>query len=193
MFLFGAVPSPSGGGSGCGWKHSILTLLAALALTGVLFAGVARANGSVRLVVIDEVAGPYLLRVGVLPGDPTAGPLHVSILILDSQSQEAVEDATVHVAVAGAGTPGETEAVNSPQSPQLYEGNLWLDALGDWTVTLDIDSPAGPAKHAFNVQAREEGGFNLMFVIVAAAAVLVLASLVWSQWQRRRRITRGGR
>ena len=168
-----------------------LTALVAWLLAAGLLAGTASANGSVRLVVNDEVAGPYLLRVGVLPADPIAGPLHLSILILDAQSQQAIEDAAVRVTVAGAGTPEETDAVNSPQNPELYEGNLWLDALGDWEVTLDIDSPAGPATHAFNVQAREEGGFNLMFVIVVAAAVLVVGSLVWSQVQRRRRVTRG--
>lgn len=171
-----------------------VAVFAALALLlAVLAVSTASANGSVRLVVIDEVAGPYLLRVGVLPADPTAGPLHLSILITDSETEVAVEDATVRVSVAGAGTPAETEAVNSPQSPQLYEGNLWLDALGDWVVTLDIHSPAGPARHTFNVRARSESGFNLMFVIAAAAAALVLASLVWSQMQRRRRITRGRR
>ena len=191
MFLFGVLPSPSGEGSGLGWKVPVLTL--AFALMTVLAVGTASANGSVRLVVIDQIAGPYQLRVGILPADPIAGPLHVSILILDADTKEAVEDATVRVSLAGAGTPGETDAVNSPQSPELYEGNLWLDALGDWQVTLDIDSPAGPATHAFNVRAREEGGFNLMFVIVAAAAVLVIASLFWSQLQRRRRITRGRR
>ena len=205
MFLFGIspcpsqiqagrskIPSPSGGGLGWGWRLPVLTLLAALALA-VLIAGTASANGSVRLVVIDEVAGPYQLRVGILPADPIAGPLHVSIRILHDADETAVEDATVRVSVVGAGTPGETNAVNSPQNPELYEGNLWLDALGDWQVTLNIDSPAGPATHAFNVRAREEGGFNLMFVIVAVAAVLVVATLFWSQLQRRRRITRGRR
>ena len=189
MFLYGAIPSPSGGGLGWGWRLSILTLLAVLAAT--LFTGTASANGSVRLVVLDEIAGPYQLRVGILPAEPIAGPLHVSILILDAVTKESVEDATVRVSASGPGTPGETEAVNSPQEPQLYEGNLWLDALGDWQVTMDIDSPAGPALHTFNVRAREEGGFNLMFVIVAVAAVLVVATLFWSQLQRRRRITRG--
>ena len=176
------------------WRSmAFLLLLSSLTLVAGLSAGNASANGSVRLVVIDEVAGPYLLRVGVLPADPIAGPLHLSILILDAETQEAVEDATVRVSVSGAGTPAETDAANSPQSPELYEGNLWLDALGDWEVTLNIDSPAGPATHAFNVRASSESGFNLMFVIVAAAAVLVVGSLVWSQLQRRRRISRGRR
>lgn len=189
MFPFRAIPSPSGRGLEWRWSLSVLVIIGALAAS--LLAGSASANGSVRLVVIDQVAGPYLLRVGILPADPIAGPLHVSILILDAETKAAVEDATVHLSLSGAGTPGQTDAANSPQEPQLYEGNLWLDALGDWEVTLDIDSPAGPATHTFNVRAREEGGFNLMFVIVAVAVVLILASLVWSQMQRRRRITRG--
>ncbi len=192
MFPFGAIPSPSWRGSGWEWRLPVLILVCAL--TAALAVGTASANGSVRLVVIDEVAGPYQLRVGILPADPIAGPLHVSIRILKADGDRSpVEDATVRVSLSGAGTPGETDAVSSPQDLSLYEGNLWLDALGDWRVTLDIDSPAGPATHAFNVRAREEGGFNLMFVIVAVAAVLVIASLFWSQLQRRRRITRGRR
>ena len=192
MFLFGAIPYSSGGGLGRGWRLPVLILVCAL--TASLAMGTASANGSVRLVVIDEVAGPYQLRVGILPADPIAGPLHVSIRILKADRDRLpVEDATVRVSLSGAGTPGETDAVSSPQDPSLYEGNLWLDALGDWRVTLDIDSSAGPATHAFNVRAREEAGFNLMFVIVAVAAVLVIGSLFWSQLQRRRRITRGRR
>ena len=185
------IPSPSGEGLGWEWNLPVLMIIAALALTVALPGGTALANGSVKLVVIDEVAGPYLLRVGVLPGDPTLGPLHVSILIQDATGETAVDDATVSVAATGPGAPSQTEAVNSPQSPQLYEGNLWLDALGEWSLTLDINSPLGRGSHTFDVRAREEGGFNLMFVIAAAAAALVVGSLVWSQLQRRRRLARG--
>ena len=165
-----------------------LLLLATLAVPSI---GTASANGAVKLVVIDEVAGPYLLRVGVLPGDPTLGPLHVSILVQDATAGIAVDDATVSVAAEGPGSASQTEAVNSPQSPQLYEGNLYLDALGDWSLRLDIDSALGRAQHTFAVRARAEGGFNLMFVIVPAVIVLMVGSLVLSQLQRRRRLRRG--
>ena len=168
-----------------------LTIIAALALAAGMYAGVASANGAVKLVVIDEVAGPYLLRVGVLPGDPTLGPLHVSILVQDATGDTAVDDATVSVAATGPGEPSQTEAVNSPQSPQLYEGNLYLDALGDWSLTLDINGGLGRAEHTFIVRARAEGGFNLMFIIVSAVIVLIIGSLVMSQLQRRRRLRRG--
>ena len=191
MFPFNIIPSLSGGGLGWGWRLPVLALLAAIALAAALSGGTVSANGAVRLVVIDEVAGPYLLRVGVLPGDPTLGPLHVSILIQDATGETAVEDATVSVAAAGPGAASQTDAVNSPQNPQLYEGNLYLDALGDWSVTLDIQSSLGDARHIFPVRARAERGFNLMFIIVAVAAVLIVVSLVASQVQRRRRLSRG--
>ena len=183
-------PSPSGGGLGWGWSLGVPTLLAVLALTVAFSGGEVSANGAVRLVVIDEVAGPYLLRVGVLPGDPTLGPLHLSILIQDATGEAAVEDAAVSVAATGPGSASLTEAVNSPQSPQLYEGNLYLDALGEWSLTLDIDSALGPAEHTFAVRARAEGGFNLMFIIVPFVIVLIIGSLVMSQLQRRRRLSR---
>ena len=161
-----------------------------LVLSLLPLAGTASANGAVRLVVIDEVAGPYLLRVGVLPADPTVGPLHVSTLIQDASGDTAVDDATVRVSIAGAGTASQSDAVNSPQNPQLYEANLLLDSLGDWQATLDIESPLGRASHTFPIRAAEEGGFNLIFIIAPAAAVLVVGSLVFSQLQRRRRLTR---
>ena len=191
MFSFRVIPSPSGGGLGWGWSLRFLALLAVLALTVALSGGTVSANGAVRLVVIDEVAGPYLLRVGVLPGDPTLGPLHVSILIQDATGETAVEDATVSVAAVGPGAASQTDAVNSPQNPQLYEGNLYLDSLGEWSLTLEIESSLGEARHVFPVRARAERGFNLMFVIVAVVAVLIVLSLVASQVQRRRRLTRG--
>ena len=170
-------------------RVAALALLALLGMAALLSGGgAASANGSVRLVVIDETAGPYLLRVGVLPATPTVGPLHLSILLLEAEGGAVVEDATVNVAISGPGAPGATEAANSPQNPELYEGNLWLDALGEWAVTLDIDSPRGAATHAFGIRAEADGGFNLMWVIAGAAALLVAGSLGWSQWQRRRRV-----
>ena len=168
-----------------------LALFVALALAAGIYTGTASANGAVRLVVIDEAAGPYLLRVGVLPGDPTLGPLHVSILIQDAAGEVAVDGASVQATATGPGSATQTRAENSPQSPQLYEGNLYLDALGDWTLTLDIDSSLGPASHTFGILATAEGGINLMWVIAVVVVVLVVGSLALSQLQRRRRLGRG--
>ncbi len=117
---------------------------------------------AMRLVVIDEIAGPFMVRVGIRPADPIPGPLRVSILVQDARGESAVGDATVIVSTSGPGTPGRVEAGNSPQHPQLYEADLWLDAAGDWKVTLDIDRPeeivrlSRFATHTFGIKAQSE-------------------------------------
>ena len=123
-------------------------------------------NGSLyeamRLVVIDEVVGSYLLRVGISPTDPTEGYLQVSVLVLDLQDGSPVDDATVRVSAFGSGTPGQVEAASSPQHPGLYEGNLTLDDVGDWQISLEIDSPkdivrlSKLATHTFRIRAQSK-------------------------------------
>ena len=162
---------------------------------------VASANGATRIIVNDAEVGPYIIRVGILPGSPKIGLLHLSILIQDAALEVAVTDAAVLMTATsvelrsiesldGVGPGGSTvqvEAFNTPQSPQLYEGNVPFDALGSWILTLETDSPLGPASLDVPLQVTESGGVNLLFVIVGVAAVLVVGSLLWSQRQRGRR------
>ena len=187
------LPDSADQGQGTTRGRRVALFASVFLLATAAFVGAVSANGSVRLVVIDEVAGPYQLRVGVLPGNPIAGPLHLSIRIVEAEGGAEVHDAAVRISANGPGTVSRGEAVNSPQTPQLYEGNLWLDALGDWTISLEIDGAPGAATHTFDVRASNESRFNLMFVIVAVAAALLVASLLWSQIQRRRRLRSGRR
>ena len=171
------------------------------------------ANGATRLIVKDAEVGPYIIRVGILPGSPKVGLLHLSILVQDAAGAVAVTDATVLMTATslelrsiecrfyrassttsgsldGVGPGGGTvqvQAFNTPQSPQLYEGNVPLDALGSWILTLDMDGPLGRGSLDVPLRVTESGGFNLLFVIIGAAAVLIVVSLVWSQRQRSRR------
>lgn len=120
---------------------------------------------TIRLVVIDEIAGPYLLRAGIQPADSIPGPLRVSIMVRDLQDSSPTRDATVSVSISGVGTPGQVEAINSPQDPGLYEADLWLDTVGDWQVTVDIDGTekvlggrpiSMSATHTFHIKAQSE-------------------------------------
>lgn len=148
------------------------------------------ANGATRLIVKDSKVGPYIIRVGILPGSPKVGLLHLSVLVQDASRAAAVTDATVLLTATGPEPEGGTvqvQAFNVPQSPQLYEGNVPLVTLGRWILTLDIDGPSGRGSLDVPLQVTESGGFNLLFVIVGATAVLVIGSLTWSQKQRNRR------
>ena len=148
------------------------------------------ANGAARIIVNDAEVGPYIIRVGILPGSPKIGLLHLSILLQDAAREVEVTDATV-LMTATSTEPGggsvQVEAFNTPQSPQLYEGNVPFDALGSWILTLETDSPLGRASLDVPLQVTESGGFNLLFVTVGAAALLIVGSLLWSQRQRGRR------
>jgi len=148
------------------------------------------ANGAARLIVKDAEVGPYIIRVGILPGSPKVGLLHLSILVQDATGAVPVTDATVLMTATSPEPGGSTvqvQAFNTPQSPQLYEGNVPLDALGSWILTLDTESLLGRGSLDVPLQVTESEGFNLLFVIIVAAAVLVVGSLMWSQKQRGRR------
>ena len=172
---------------------AIAALLAAVA--SGWGAGAAQANGAARIIVQDRQAGPFLLRVGIVPGTPTVGLLHLSVLVQDAAGETAVTDAAVSVVAVGpegSGGPVRMEAANSLQSPQLYEGNLSLDALGAWILTVDTESPLGQATLEVPIEVQESSPFNLMFVILGVAVALIAGVLLWSQLQRSRRRSTGG-
>ena len=52
----------------------------------------ASANGATRLVVNDEKVGPYLFRVGILPGSTKVGNLHLSVRIQAAEDDSIIED-----------------------------------------------------------------------------------------------------
>ena len=65
--------------SGCRYRFLVAAILAAAAL--LIFAHgplAVHANGGTRPVVKNERVGPYELEVGILPGSPRVGNLHLS-------------------------------------------------------------------------------------------------------------------
>ena len=57
----------------------------------------ASANGATRVIVNDSKEGPYLFRVGVLPGSPKVGNLHLSVLIQPAEGDEIISDGKITV------------------------------------------------------------------------------------------------
>ena len=176
----------------------MLAFLSALLLATVSDAlgptvGPVSANGATRVIVDDERAGPYLLRVGILPGSPKVGVLHVSILVQDAAGKATVSDATVMMAATGpedSSSRAPVRALNQPQSPQLYEGNINLDVPGIWTLKLNTDSNLGKGSLLVHLEVTESTGFNSLFIAVGVVVVLIVGSLIWSEAQRNRRRSR---
>ena len=172
-----------------------VSLLFAVASLTVLAPRESAANGAVRVIVNDASVGPYLVTIGILPGSPTVGLLHVSIRVLDAAAETPVDDATVTVTATGPAPgagPARIQAVNTPQSPHLYEGFVTLDAAGQWSLEVETESPLGCGTLETPIEVTEGGRLNLFYVVLGVAVVGIAGLLVWTRWQRRGRGRRTG-
>lgn len=157
----------------------ILLLLAALAVF-IPGNGTVQANGGTRPVITNQTVGPYKLQVGIFPGRPRVGNLHLSIIVEDVAGRQALTGATVFVSLAGpAGSTdvGPVEAANTPQNPQFYDVDLLLDMIGSWTLTLEMDSNLGKASMDVPLEVAEAEGIDL--ILLLAGAVAITAIVVW--------------
>lgn len=150
------------------------------------------ANGATRLIVDDVKEGPYIFRVGILPGSPKVGNLHLSVLIQSADGDDIIEDGRMIIQATGPEpgmTAGPVQATNAPLNPQVFGADLTLTALGTWTMTIETVSELGEATLVVPLQVTETGGFNLLIVAVIVVVVLAIAALIWSQIQQRKRPT----
>ena len=146
------------------------------------------ANGATRLIINDAQEGPYLFRVGILPGSPKVGNLHLSVLIQSADGDQIISDGQMIIQATGPElgmTAGPVQATNAPLNPQVFDADITLTALGTWTITLETVSELGGATLVVPLQVTEAGGFNLLIVLVIAVIVVAIAALVWSQKQRK--------
>ena len=155
-----------------------LTLFAAAWLGLAGGPDLALANGGSRPLVTNAISGPYELQIGIFPGDPKVGNLHVSIQVNAADGGAPVTDATVLVSASG--PPGAADvppvqAVNMPQSPQFYETDLPLDTVGSWTLTVETESGLGPAGLEIPFQVTEPDGIDIIFVIAGGVALIALS------------------
>ena len=148
------------------------------------------ANGGTRPVVQNARVGPYELQVGIFPGSPKVGNLHLNILVKTAGSETPVTDATVMVAARGpegATDVSPVRATNSTQSPQFYDVDIRLDMEGSWTLTLETDSLLGQASLDVPLEVTASGGLSLALLLAGAVAVVVLGMWLRDRFRARRR------
>lgn len=148
------------------------------------------ANGASRLLVKDAPAGPYLLEVGILPGTPRVGTLHVTVLVNEAAGETPLTDALIDVTAdgpEGATDTGPVRAVNSALDLRFYEADLPLDTEGAWTLTVDADGPLGPGQLVLPMQVRPAQGLDLVYVLAAFVALTALGIWIWDRIRAGRR------
>ena len=142
--------------------------------------GTARANGGTRPVVTNATVGPYKMQVGIFPGKPRVGNLHLSIMVEDAAGGPPLTAAPVFASLAGpAGATGvgPVPVSNTPQNPQFYDVDMPLDMIGSWTLTLETHSDLGKASLDVPLEVAEPEGFDL--ILLLAGAVAILALVLW--------------
>ncbi len=172
------------------WTLVGIALLISTAVVSPLQTRQVSANGATRLIVNDEHVGPYLFRVGILPGNPKVGNLHLSVLIQAAEGDDIIENGQMIIQATGPEPgiiAGPVLAKNALLNPQVFDADINLTALGNWTITLETVSELGEATLEVPLQVTEAEGFNLLIVVVIVAVALAIAALRWSQMNERKR------
>src|SRR5262249_49508889 len=112
-------------------------------------------GGAVRL---REQAGAYQVTVFTAPTPFRAGPVDVSVLVLDAATGEHVPEARVTVRLAARGTRDvlECPATEEAATNKLFHAAVFeLPKPGWWDVDVAVEGPHGPALLRFGVEADE--------------------------------------
>ncbi len=179
---------------------ALVVLIAALAVLVAAWAQVAPdmafANG--RVVEFDrQVAGPYEIAFGKIPGSPRVGALFLSIIVTDMASAMPVVGADVRVSGRGPGA-ADVEvgpvAVAPDPDPANYPGYydtteaITLDRAGLWLFAVDVDSAAGgKARAEFSLEATEPNPITGIVTLLALAAFAAVVALAIRMYLRERR------
>jgi hypothetical protein len=112
-------------------------------------------GGAVRL---REQAGVYQVAVFTLPTPFRAGPVDVSVLVLDAATGEYVPEARVSVRLTARGTGENLEypATAEAATNQLLRAAVFdLPDPGWWDVEVAVEGPHGPALVRFGIEADQ--------------------------------------
>src|SRR5262249_30028148 len=110
-------------------------------------------GGAVRL---REQAGAYQITVFTAPTPFRAGPVDVSVLVLDAATGEHVPEVRVSVRLTRRGTGDVLEypATAAAATNKLFHAAVFeLLESGWWDVEVAVEGPRGPALLRFGVEA----------------------------------------
>jgi hypothetical protein len=128
---------------------------------GWLTAGlwVAPARGDGGTLRLWDRQGPYEIAVFTAPSPFVAGPVDISVLLLDPATGEPVLDANVLVKVAPRDRPGAAvphPATSGAATNKLFYAALFdLDEPGLYRVEVVIEGPKQEAQVRFEVEAAD--------------------------------------
>lgn len=134
-----------------------LILWSAVAILSVLTAGAAAAEnlgpgGGSRLIVGDEIVGPYRLLVTSSPNPAATGTVTFLVRVTDPQSGAKVRDAQVEVELSKADEPTVLKQVATHQNAGNdvdYVAHIQVEKAGSWDGVVRVNSGLGASEVKF--------------------------------------------
>jgi hypothetical protein len=159
---------------------AVLLLALALALFGAAQTGRAEnlgPGGGTRVVVGDQVIGPYSLWVTTSPEPAQVGMLTIDVRVSDPASGKKITDATIDVELVNpedgtrlTGAVTHKDAGN----PIDYAAHIQMPAAGSWNGTLRINGSAGQATVTFTQRVLEPRSSSTLVVLGLPFLVMLL-------------------
>ena len=150
-------------------------------------------GGGTRIIVGDEVVGPYRSLVTAAPEPAQVGVVTFVIRISDPASDEKLRDADVTVELVhgedGTALSGAATHQNSG-NPIDYAAHMQIEKAGTYNARIRITGPAGPAEVAFTQRVVARRGLGTLLLIgLPFVAVLGILASVWLRGSRSRQPT----
>jgi hypothetical protein len=181
-----------------GWRAAVAAGALGIACAAALAPPTVRAEnlgpgGGTRIIVGDEVVGPYRLLVTVSPEPAQVGTVTFVVRISDPVSEEKVRDADVTVelvhgedgtVLTGVGTHRDSG------NPIDYAAHIQIDKPGVYDARIRIRGPAGPTEVSFTQRVAARRGFSTLLLIgLPFVVVLGILASVWLRGSRSRQPT----
>jgi len=156
------------------WGMSLLSAAVLCAAMVLASSDTVSADGH-ALEIFRDQAGPYEVTVSVQPVMPRVGPVHFLVTLTDAATALQANDAKVTILASHEPTQLAywTRALNTPQSPQLYEANISFQAAGVWTLEVEVLTDGlGPATFSVPLEV------DVLAITPATGGALVLLGVV---------------
>lgn len=172
------------------WRWIVLLALALLLM--ILTARAAAAEnlgpGGSRVIVGDEVIGPYRLLVTSAPNPATTGTVTFVVRVTEPQSGVTVKDAQVEIELTnGSASIKQAATHENAGNPVDYAAHIEIQQEGAWNGAVRVTGPAGASEATFLQQVTAPRTISTVIMVgIPFAAILVVFVALWMARSRGR-------
>ncbi len=156
----------------------------------LMVAAQVRAHGIGTPQVINELAGPYIISIWTDPDPLRVGEAHVTVAVMDSETESPILDARVLVELTWLDDP--SILLTAPATREnatlkiVYVAIFEPPQAGEWQGTVLVDGPNGSGVVApFTVSILSPARINWSLIGGLALGLLMAGWMVWSWFDSR--------